>query len=177
MIDLGAAVRELQAGRWPAAEEACVRALAAEPDNADALGLLAYVRMQQGDLAGALDPAGRAIALRPEDSRARFNRAQIFEAMGDDARAAADYAEACRLDARNVGALINLGGLMLRRDRLDEAASKARSPQMRARPPRMNASASSASARSAPARRWRRCAARSRSRPATRASTPISAGR
>lgn len=123
MIDLTPAVRELQAGRLPAAEAACVRALAVEPDNADALGLLAYVRLQRGDHAHALEAAARAIALRPQDSRARFNRAMIFEAMGDDTRANADYADACRLDPGNVGACINRGNLLLRHDRLDDAAA------------------------------------------------------
>ena len=123
MIDLGPALRELQAGRLQTAEDACVRALAAEPDNADATGLLAYVRMRRGDLGGALEAAGRAVALRPQDSGARFNRALIFEAAGDDARAEADYADACRLDATNVAARINRGNLLLRHDRLDDAAA------------------------------------------------------
>jgi tetratricopeptide (TPR) repeat protein len=53
-------------GRLLEAEAGYREALGLDPDNAEALHVLAIVRGQQGDLVGALDHAHRAVALRPD---------------------------------------------------------------------------------------------------------------
>lgn len=57
----------------------------------------ASVRRQRGDLAGAIDALGAAIALAPESEDLLEKRAEIRESFGDIEGAKVDYAELARL--------------------------------------------------------------------------------
>ena len=121
MVEIAAALQDLQAGRFESAEQRCVRLLASDPQNADALIIAAVARAERALPGEAIAFADRAVAARPGDTRLRFNRALILTAAGRTAEAIADYAEVCRLDAANLPARINLVRLLLPEDRLTEA--------------------------------------------------------
>jgi len=121
MVDIAAALQDLQAGRFESAEQRCARLLAGDPQNADALILTAVARAERGLPHEAIPFADRAVAARPTDAQLRFNRALILTAAGRADEAIADYAEACRLDPANLAARINLVRLLLPDDRLAEA--------------------------------------------------------
>lgn len=124
MTTLAPALAALRAGRLDEAEAICARALAADPADADALGVVAMARLRRGDAAGARSAAERAVAARPGDARARFVRAIIYEAAGEAVLAETDYAEACRIAPNHLPSRINLGLLMMRADRFDEAEAQ-----------------------------------------------------
>ncbi len=116
------ALHALQSGHLEAAIRLCMRLWQTNSGHADAAGLLAVLYARTGEPEKALEFAGQAIAARPDDSRFHFNRATIRETIGDETGAEADYGEACRLDGANLPARINLGNLLLRADRLADAA-------------------------------------------------------
>ena len=67
-------------------------ALELDPELGAALTALAAIRVQAGDLRVALELADRAIAVDPGDVKALRVRYQVFQQMGDEARAVAALA-------------------------------------------------------------------------------------
>src|SRR5689334_14791524 len=112
MVDIAAALQDLEAGRFESAEQRCLRLLANDPQNPDVLIITAVARAERGLPGDAIPFADRAVAARPSDGRLRFNRALILTAAGRINEALADYAETCRLDPGNLPAQINLVHLL-----------------------------------------------------------------
>jgi len=111
----------LAAGRYDAARRAFDRALALEPDDAEALALRATTRLELGDDAGAGDDARRAMALDPRHTPAHTAAAEAAIAAGDD-EAAERYARAAlRLDKDDADGLLFCGLLAVRRGEAREA--------------------------------------------------------
>ncbi|MGE5504162.1 MAG: tetratricopeptide repeat protein [Actinomycetota bacterium] len=122
-----------RAGRLSEAEPVYRRLLAAEPDNAEVLHLLAVLLLQKGDAAGALPLAERAVAAAPSLAKAwntlpkAWNTlANIRAALGRTAEAADALQRAVTLDDGLVEARLNLGILLSRLGRLAEAEAALR---------------------------------------------------
>lgn len=80
--NLNIAIAHHQAGRLDEAESIYKATLDSEAAHPDALHLLGVLLKQRGDLAGAIDLIGRALALRPSFPEARFNYGMAMAAAG-----------------------------------------------------------------------------------------------
>ena len=81
------------------------RAIALEPDDADAYHNRGIAKDGQGDYAGAIADFDRAIALDPYDADVYHNRGVAKAEQGDYAGAIADYDRVITLDPDNVAVL------------------------------------------------------------------------
>ncbi len=59
------------------------------------------IRGLKGDTDGAIEDASQALALRPDYTKALYNRGFAYERKGDKARAIADYERIVELGDRN----------------------------------------------------------------------------
>ena len=78
------------------------RAIALNPDDAEAYHNRGIAKDAQGDYAGAIADYDRAIALNPEDADAYHNRGVTKAEQGDYAGAIADYDRVIALDPDNM---------------------------------------------------------------------------
>jgi tetratricopeptide (TPR) repeat protein len=106
---LSKAIAMHQAGQLGSAAELYDKALAAEPDNADALHLLGVLHHQQGDHARALEEIGRAVVLRPNVPVYHANLAEVYRAQKQFTRAIGCCRMALRLRPDLPEALCHLG--------------------------------------------------------------------
>jgi protein O-GlcNAc transferase len=74
----------IEEGRFEMARDACARLLRAQPRNADAAALMAFIHLRTGDLVRAEHVARHAVALAPRDARAHLNLARILGEAGRD---------------------------------------------------------------------------------------------
>lgn len=81
------------------------RAIALEPDDADAYHNRGIAKDAQGDYAAAIADFDRAIALEPDDADVYHNRGVAKAEQGDYAGAIADYDRVIVLDPDNVAVL------------------------------------------------------------------------
>lgn len=83
----------LKRNNLPAAEIEAKQALADDPDQADYLGLVAWIEMQKpnANFETLLRMLDRAIALQPNSVRARWYRGQLYKRMGKESRAIQDF--------------------------------------------------------------------------------------
>lgn len=97
-----------RAGRLDEAEQGYRDWLTEHPDDADALHLLAALRRERGDLAGAIELARRAVELAPE--RANFQSTlagfMLHARQFDEARAG--FTNALRLNPNAMGAALGI---------------------------------------------------------------------
>jgi protein O-GlcNAc transferase len=121
---LAAAVRLLQAGRFPDARVAYRQLLAADPENVLALHHLAVIEYQLGQSETALRLLTQCLGLKPDYAAAHSDRAVFLMQSGreDEAIEACERAIAC--DPRLAAAHSNLGDLLVKCGRL-EAAERA----------------------------------------------------
>jgi Flp pilus assembly protein TadD len=84
----------LALGRSEEAEESLRAALAAEPEDPDALGALAAVLLRRGDATAALETGLRAAALRMGDPTIHLTVGRAFAALGEHREAVVAF-EAC----------------------------------------------------------------------------------
>ncbi len=75
------ALAHFQRGELAAAETALMALLRREPNNADAIHLMAGIRHALGDLAGAAPLFEHAQQLAPQDTAIAFNRAAVLSAL------------------------------------------------------------------------------------------------
>ncbi len=66
---------------------------------------------QQGDYESAAEAFEQAVAINPNDARARYNLALAQQYLGDSELALAGYRRAIDLDPQLIDAYINLGNL------------------------------------------------------------------
>ena len=93
---------KLDACDYAAAAANYERAIALEPDNAEAYHWRGIVKDAQGDYAGAIADFDRAIALNPDDADIYYNRGVTKANQGDYAGAIADYNRVVALDPDNM---------------------------------------------------------------------------
>jgi len=118
---LATALEHFRAGRISEAE-ACLRMLvAAEPDHAEALNLLAAACQQRGELNEAIELIRRAVALSPQMVAAHSNLGTALNRRGQLAEAAASYRRAIDLKPEYAEAHYNLGIVLKRQGKLEEA--------------------------------------------------------
>jgi tetratricopeptide (TPR) repeat protein len=96
----------LRAGRFATAEAAFTDALAAGPDDADALAGRANARVALGDLSGAEADLNEALRLDPDRADLLIARTDLATRRGDLAAAEADLARAISADPGNAEAFV-----------------------------------------------------------------------
>jgi predicted O-linked N-acetylglucosamine transferase (SPINDLY family) len=106
--DLHSAVALWQRGRFDEAAATCRAILARQPENADALNLLAAACAQTHRYTEAVEALARAIELRPKDAVLRSNLGNALRAAGNTERALQCYREAIRLQPDYVDAHYNM---------------------------------------------------------------------
>ncbi len=111
----------LQNGRLEDGLNACRQALAAEPDNPDALNLGGMAVYQLGGGEEAVRLLERAVELRPDFVDAHNNLGNLHKGLGRLDAAEAAYRRALGIDSDNVGARYNLGIALEALGRFDEA--------------------------------------------------------
>ncbi|MBI5511928.1 MAG: tetratricopeptide repeat protein [Deltaproteobacteria bacterium] len=100
-----AAERALSAGDLEQADRALAAALAADPENVDALQAAALVALQLGDAARAVALLERALALDPNNDDARIELARALAQGGDLAKSRATIAAVLERHPRLISAL------------------------------------------------------------------------
>ena len=90
--------------------------LRANPDDLDAMLLLANILQNRGDYAGAIGQYNRAVELRPDDLRIRLAFGQALANYGQRSDAEAQYRRALELDPNSPEAEYSLGQLYVRWD-------------------------------------------------------------
>jgi protein O-GlcNAc transferase len=95
---VNAGIAHHQAGRLERAERLYRKALAKDPDNADALHLLGVVSFQRGDFRAAIELIERALPELDELAQAHLNLGNALLAAGEIAKAADSYRRAIGLD-------------------------------------------------------------------------------
>lgn len=98
------AQEHFDAGRWPEAEEIYRSELARDPDNIEALFMLALVRRQQGAADEALDMMGRVAERDPENPHVLYTLGTMQAAARDVDAARESYLRAIQFDPFNIDA-------------------------------------------------------------------------
>jgi TolB-like protein len=98
---------------WARAESWARRALALDPDLAEAHASLGLVRALQRDRAGALEALGQAIALNPSYAPALHWRGNVLAEMGQLEAARADIGRAAQLDPMSGPIGTDYGNILL----------------------------------------------------------------
>ena len=110
------------AGRADEAEEVLKR----EPKSADALAMLADLRLRRGDLPAASALLERALELRPDEAPLHAGLGEAQHRQRRVAEAEAAYRRALELDPLHLLAQVRLSELLRETDRLDDAEAAAR---------------------------------------------------
>lgn len=120
LIALGLAAR-MQVGHWRDSQTLYTHALAVTGDNAFAHRGLGRALRRAGRLEEAEQQLAAALQLEPEHPVSRRELAEIRAERGDVAGAIAHYQALLRVDPDDLRARINLGQLLVRAQRMDEA--------------------------------------------------------
>ncbi len=119
---LAAAIRAAESGDVAKAAALGQEILATQPDNAQALHLLATIEANAGRLPAALALAERAVAAAPADADHQYLRAVLLQMLGDGAAAATAYESVLQIAPEHASAHNNLGVLHQSAGRHDVAA-------------------------------------------------------
>jgi tetratricopeptide (TPR) repeat protein len=103
------------------ADELARQALAAEPDNGEALHTLGLIAHQSGKLGEAIEHLRRAVALRPDVALYHANLGEMCRMAGRLDEAIAAAIRAIELDPNNAGAHSNLGIALFDQGKFAEA--------------------------------------------------------
>ena len=126
------AQRDLQQGQVNAARQAIDRALALDPQNADAYSLRSAIALVQNQKAQALADAQQAVAANPASSSAYLSLSLAQQAGFDLQAALAAAQKAVELEPNNVRALVQESSLLLSLGRRQEATEVAEQARQRA---------------------------------------------
>ena len=126
------AQRDLQQGQVEAARQAIDRALALDPQNADAYSLRSAIALVQNQKAQALADAQQAVAANPASSSAYLSLSLAQQAGFDLQAALAAVQKAVELEPNNVRALVQESSLLLSLGRRREATEVAEQARQRA---------------------------------------------
>jgi tetratricopeptide (TPR) repeat protein len=97
-----------QQGQWALAADTLRRAIEVMPKEKSLFTRLAVAYRRAGDRAALLSTLDTALATRPRDAELLGLRAETREENGDIAGAVADLETACSVDAKQLGALLDL---------------------------------------------------------------------
>lgn len=100
---------------FPRAREQAVAALDANPNDVEAMALLARLDGLLGNSAFALAEAADALKLAPDSASANLSQGMVYEFAGDDAKALPFYQRATQLDANSPDAWLLVGNAQMRR--------------------------------------------------------------
>lgn len=107
--------------RYREAEDAIAEAIRLDPEDADHYGLLAAVRNNRAEHAGALDAADRGLAVDPEHRGCVDARAHALTRLGRAAEAANTIAGALERDPEDAATHANQGWALLHRNQPKQA--------------------------------------------------------
>jgi predicted O-linked N-acetylglucosamine transferase (SPINDLY family) len=119
-------LRHHQAGQLDLARDFYLKALAAQPDDADALHLLGVLRHQEGNSPEAVGLVSRAIAIKPNNADAYSNLGVALAALGRLEEAVDAYRRAIAIRSDNPALHDNLGNAFRDLGRPAEAAASHR---------------------------------------------------
>ena len=122
-LTIGHAVSAYNAGQFAEAEQLCRQLLATERDLFDALHLLAVIESRLGRGEDALASYARALALRPGDANALYNRGNTLQGMKRIEEALASYDGALAVQPHHANALYNRGNALHELKRFEEAVA------------------------------------------------------
>jgi tetratricopeptide (TPR) repeat protein len=123
---MAAAVAAHEAGRLDEAERAYLALLRDGGDDAALLRQLGVLRLQQGQVAGALAATRRALELEPQSAEGHANLATALHMAGDDTASVAGYERALALDPGRAESHYGLGCALLARSPEEARACFAR---------------------------------------------------
>ena len=112
---MAAAVAAHEAGRLDEAERLYLALLRDGGDYARLLRQLGVLRLQQGQVAGALAGMRRALELEPQSAEGHANLGTALHLAGDDTEAIPGYERALALDPERAEAYYGLGCALLAR--------------------------------------------------------------
>jgi tetratricopeptide (TPR) repeat protein len=115
------AMAHYQARRLGEAEESCRQLLAADPDHAQALHLLAVLSSETGKVDLARELMSRLIQLRPDSGHAQNNLAQIMRQSGRLEEALAAHRRAVELSPHEADFHFNLGCTLIDMGQVQES--------------------------------------------------------
>ncbi|HSM99944.1 MAG TPA: tetratricopeptide repeat protein [Rudaea sp.] len=119
--------RQLLARRdFAGARDKAADALSADPNDVEALALLARLDGLMGNRAFAQDEAAQALKLKPDSASANLSQGMVHEFAGDAAQALPFYQRAVRADADQPDARLLLGNALMRKGEYAQAAEQYR---------------------------------------------------
>src|SRR5450432_2118279 len=99
-------------GKLPQAEKLYSEVLAVRPDYFEALHMLALIKLDRGDLAGALRPMSSALQARPNSPDVVLNYGIVLNALGRYEEALASFDHVLSIKKRSVEAHNNRGTVL-----------------------------------------------------------------
>jgi len=117
------AVRLHQAGQLEQAAALYRKALAADPNCADALHLLGMIALQQGQAKTAAELTAKAIALNDREASYHFHHALALQTLSDMQGAVAGYRRAMALKPTDPDIYNNMGNALAAQNRPEEAVA------------------------------------------------------
>jgi len=121
MPQLQSAIKNHQAGNYPAAEQLYRQVLEIAPNNVDALHLLGLLKYQTGDAATAVELIEEAIRINPRVSNLYNNAGEAYRALGQMKEAIRYYRRAIKLNPQNAMAYNNLALALMKQNSFNEA--------------------------------------------------------
>lgn len=119
--------RQLLARRdFAQARDKAAEALKADPNDVEALALLARLDGLMGNRAFAQDEAVRALKLKPDSASANLSQGMVYEFAGDAGQALPFYQSAVRADANQPDVRLLLGNALMRKGDYAQAAEQYR---------------------------------------------------
>jgi tetratricopeptide (TPR) repeat protein len=117
---LGTALDE--SGNWQQSEDAYKKALAADPENADARFDLAHIALKHSDYAAAEQEYRQLLVANPKDASAHNELGSVLMSTNRPDEARTEFESAISLDPNNFDALYNLASLEADNNNLTRAA-------------------------------------------------------
>lgn len=115
------AIEHFNAGRMDEAERMCRDVLMFNRGHFDAMHMLGVIATRIGNLAGAGELFGRALAINPRSPECHFNLAQVLRAQGRNREAFEHLGEATSLKRDYVAAQVALAEMLAQQNDIDEA--------------------------------------------------------
>lgn len=116
----------LETRQYEAARQKLEGALRTRPNDAELLSIYARTEAADGNFPQARQRAQAAVEANPNDASAYLVLGLVLEMAKDDRGAQNAYEKAISLDPRSPDAQINLGNLLMRNGRYDDAAARYR---------------------------------------------------
>lgn len=113
--------KQIDAGKYPEAEQACRQVLASDPQNYEALNLLGVVALRARLFPQAAELISRSLEIQPDYPQALNNLGSVMLAMGKPEQAEKLFDVSLKYKPDYPQAMTNLGALLNTMGRFDEA--------------------------------------------------------